>query len=925
MALNKLYYVYGLDTACFYTNEENELDKMMIKSRVVKSHIEEHLESGMSKHKKPYSETQIKQYKKWHNWCTHKISSYKNQLIQTMQNNKDIIREVRPDKLYITVDGENIPAPKKRVSIFDSTLTRCFGLKEREFNTEIVIVKVFFFEIAENIIKNGFMMNGKKYVFFSSSAGQIRTKKMVCVREDLLNEYWNKLTCGLTVEHINSLGGMNINKFLAYLALCNSATDPWIDFDISKSIVVDDFENGVPCEVDYIDDITYEITRKTMSVPIPHMDGCGIMLPSVSDKNFMVRLPWVKGLLGVFDFVKFIGEHNCSPIVTDIYGIKHDIIKEDIQIIFTKSQFKMWKYFDNWGQYKDNFIKYHCQAGICNMEDGFTQATINYQMIQSLLDITDDELKALCEESSNTIKNITSNVSTMLETFGAIDDGSYKNAFQKCLIKYPELIGDAYSRQSLRDLKNSLEKELWSAKFKVNGYYTFLLPDLYAFCEWLFLHEEYPKGLLSGENVHCSLFEYGKDVDCLRSPHLYMEHAIRNNCTSDKIEKWFTTKAVYTSCHDIISKILMFDVDGDKSLVIQDDTLISVAKRNMSDIVPLFYDMEKAKSELIIPENLYKGLSLAYTGGNIGIYSNDISKIKNSDELLNGDEKTKDEALTCIKWLCLENNQTIDYAKTLYKSKRPSNVDEVIKKYTNKKLPAFFVFAKDKNIEQVEASNNSPVNRIAKLYPQRNLKFNFTNENIGKFNYQLLMSNPETEVNDVIVARYRKLVRKLKQNTTGYDKDGNYYSLLTDIRNELIGLGYDEKYICDVLVKQLFGISKSINKRAFWAIYGDIVYDNLCRNIDENYVQCEKCKTRFYIKRAGQTICDECVQRENDRIERMKKEHKKIVTCCDCGREFEVNVRLANKKRCNDCQSVINREKKRLWKQQQNQKVEKRF
>ena len=54
MALNKLYYVYGLDTACFYTNEENELDKMMIKSRVVKSHIEEHLESGMSKHKKPY-------------------------------------------------------------------------------------------------------------------------------------------------------------------------------------------------------------------------------------------------------------------------------------------------------------------------------------------------------------------------------------------------------------------------------------------------------------------------------------------------------------------------------------------------------------------------------------------------------------------------------------------------------------------------------------------------------------------------------------------------------------------------------------------------------------------------------------------------------------------------------------------------------
>jgi glutamyl-tRNA synthetase len=32
---------------------------------------------------------------------------------------------------------------------------------------------------------------------------------------------------------------------MAYLALCNSATDVWEDFDMSKVIVVDDFEMGV--------------------------------------------------------------------------------------------------------------------------------------------------------------------------------------------------------------------------------------------------------------------------------------------------------------------------------------------------------------------------------------------------------------------------------------------------------------------------------------------------------------------------------------------------------------------------------------------------------------------------------------------------------------------------------------------------------
>lgn len=902
MALNKLYYVYGLDTACLYTDEENEIDKRTIKARVVKSHIDKLLENGVSKNGVPLSETRIIKYKNWHKNISKFIAENKARLIDVFNKNKGLIRVAREDKLFATINGEIVPAPKKRVSIFDSTLTRCFELKERDFNTEIVIIKVFFFEVAESIIKNGFIMNGEKYVFFSSSAGQIRTKKMVCVKESLLNEYWNTLTCGLTVEHINNLGGMNINKFLAYLALCNSATDQWTDFNISKTIVVDDFENGVSCEVDYIDDVTYEITRKTMAVPIPHMDGCGIMLPSVSDKNFMVRLPWVKGLLGVFDFVQFIREYNCSSIITDIYGVEHDIIKEDIQIIFTKSQFKMWKYFDNWGQYKDNFVKYHCQAGICNVEEDFPQATINYQMIQSLLDITDDELKALCKESNDFIKDITSNPETMLEAFGAIEDNSYKNAFQKCLIKYPELIGDAYTRQSLRDLKDSLEKDLWSAKFKVNGCYTFILPDLYAFCEWLFLHKEYPNGILQGENVHCELFNFNDEVDCLRSPHLYMEHAIRNNVTSDIIEKWFTTKAIYTSCHDVISKILMFDVDGDKALVVQDKTLIDVAKRNMANIVPLFYDMKKANCELITPENLYKGLTLAYTGGNIGVYSNEISKIKNSGALDN--TKTKDEALKCVKWLCLENNQTIDYAKTLYKSKRPKEVDKIIKEYTKKKLPAFFKYAKDKDDEQIECINNSPVNRIFKLFPKKNLNFNFKNNNIGKFNYELLMSNPDTEVNKEIASKYRSMVRKLKQNITDYDKDGNYNSLLTDIRNGLLDLGYDEKYICDVLVKQLFGISKSINKRAFWSIYGDIVYDNICRNIDKNYVQCEKCKTRFYVKKVGQTVCDECLQREIDRIEKLKKKHKKIVVCCDCGDEFAVDIRLSNKIRCDKCQKI---------------------
>ena len=39
MALNKLYYVYGLDTACFYTDEENESEKRLLKARHLKGKL----------------------------------------------------------------------------------------------------------------------------------------------------------------------------------------------------------------------------------------------------------------------------------------------------------------------------------------------------------------------------------------------------------------------------------------------------------------------------------------------------------------------------------------------------------------------------------------------------------------------------------------------------------------------------------------------------------------------------------------------------------------------------------------------------------------------------------------------------------------------------------------------------------------------
>lgn len=853
MALDKQYCIYGVDTSAFYFEDEKNVEQKMYSLRGQKAEYKAILrDEKLNDFVRFIVESKYKSVSK-------ELAALKETLILMMQGNMKRSRYINEKKLN----------ERNRITVFSSELTRSLdmiplnldvrqAMENTVVNEEMMVISVFYFEVLENLIHKGFFHNGYKYVYFASSAGQIRTKKAVFVREDLLNKCWNKLTCGLSVEEVNSKGGMNLNKYNAYLALCNSATEDWEGFDIDRCVVVDDFETNVVTEVDYVDDRDYSITRQTMPVTIPHTDGAGMISPELSDKNFMVRMPWTKGLLGVFDFKGFIREHGCSSKVKDIWGKEWDVFDDNIQIIFTKSQLKMAAYFDSWDDYKERFKKYGCRAGTCNVEENyFKKSHLNYQMLQSFIDYKDSELKQMCSDSVKFINGVCSDKNVQLEMFGINERKPFSkyNGMQKCLIEYNGLLKDNFFREQLRDFRKKLIKDLYSAKFRVNGYYTFLLPDFYAFCEWLFMGIKIPEGLLADGEVYCRLHEFGKEVDCLRSPHLYFEHAIRNNVTRPELQKWFITDGCYASTHDVISKILMYDVDGDKTLIIQDQTIIDLAKRNQVDVVPLYYNMRKAAKEPITSNSRYKGLANAFTGGNIGVVSNNISKIKNSSEIRN--PKTQQEAMDCLKYLCMVNNEVIDYAKTLYKSTPPKDIKEIISKYVNKKLPAFFVYAKDKRLDQVEPINDCIVNRIFTLYPEKNFKLEF--EDKKRFDYRMLMNNPDIEVDEAVLRAYSDTVSKIKLKV-GKEETCNA-TIINDIIVAMQKLDYAQYEICDMLVKDMFKehtVFKDIRyKELFFNVYGNIVYENTQANkIKYGYV-CVDCGTE--IKRVnGKCRCTEC-------------------------------------------------------------------
>ena len=588
-------------------------------------------------------------------------------------------------------------------------------------------------------------------------------------------------------------------------------------------------------------------------------------------------------MLVPFAFDKFIIEANKNEEgkiygnIFDIYGKEHDIIKEGIEVIFTRSQFKMYKYYQNshneqevitkygWDVYKDNYLKYKCQAGKCNEEEiDFSDAKINYQMLQTLTDMDNKELEIIAKTTKHNILNIGRDRKTMLKVLGVKKSNKNKNNIQQALEIYPELLNDTYSKEILKQVKKSMVKEGRSAKLDINGVYTFIIPDIYAFCEFLILGDKNPKGLLNDGDVYCKLYETYPKLDCLRSPHLYREHAVRNNVIDDKKKDWFITNGVYTSCHDLISKILQFDVDGDKSLVVACPTLISIAERNMKDIVPLYYNMRKAPAELITKKSIYNGLKTAYTGGNIGMGSNNITKIWNSGKV----------NLDVIKLLCMENNFTIDYAKTLYKPVRPKSKKNMITDYTKLKTPHFFIYAKDKEKDKVELVNNSVVNRLEKIIP--NTKISFTATGLGNFDYKMLMRNKKVELNEDIIKKYKELDLKkhfMINSTYEEDEQNNVIYLYQEIVKNILEINSDVYYVTDVLVKYLYEFKKSNFKTTLWECFGDIIVDNLKTNVETSKIYCEVCGDLIVQENNKSKYCEKCakdIKMKKDR-ERMQK------------------------------------------------------
>lgn len=811
--------------------------------------------------------------------------------------------------------------PSRRIAEFESEESRSLGLKHLDITFDKIIVKWKSLDILKQLVLDGFnvpvLINNeiviKHFRVMTASAGQLRTDKVQCISDEAWEKIQDRIQCGMDWDIINAKGGININKLMAYTALPCSATDEW-DFDINKCIVIKDFEAPVTGRMKYITaEYTFEDGIRT--VKINHCDGCGMMLPSVSKRNFMVRGPWLKGLLTSFDFIKFCIKNNCPPIINDVWGKTHNLVEEDIRIIFTESQLKLWKYYDDWEHYKRCFKECGCHLCRTNYEDPYiNDTTICYQMLQTLTDFTDDEIQCFTKHEHDRIKNIAETKESMLKVLGAEPES--ESAFQKSLYLYNELLRDGYAHQTLKAIKKRMMLDAKSGVIRCKNKRLFAIPDMYAACQFWFLNQEEPEGLLKDGEVACKIYRNKDKIDVLRSPHLYMEHAVRKVVKDPSIYEWFNTNGVYTSCHDLISRILQFDCDGDQLNCIAEELLVSIAERNIKefDVVPLFYDANKAPAKELSLEEMFNGLKRAHDFSGIGQVSNSLTKLWNKEN------PDRDAAA----WLTMYNNLVIDAAKTgkvnSYKDKPDINrrINKAIGGPSGC-MPFFFQFSKNGRKEsKLKASkkkryakeNLSTMNRICKAFSDiKNINFNLAD--VAPFNWQMLLTNNSIEYYKDAVELFCTLddsnISSLIESKISEDAKEQSYIKGYDVIAEQITHELTQKYgnlsaVYPSIVKFLFagdGYKSQNHKQMFWRVFGDIAFYSIANNVVYSRV-CDKCNKRI----PDWATSHEC-----------KIDMNGLFECCDCGKICRKTGH--NQTRCEDCAKKRNEMMTLLRKQKQ--------
>lgn len=613
------------------------------------------------------------------------ISLADSQLLRTIRKTNNIeFSKLKEDLSMLWKQRAKVKKKKNSQSNIDLILEISNKIDKMLFVNDIVSVRVSHTSHYKHIAKNGFYVNGRKFVRFLAGAGHLRRSTVFFISEGIEKQVRKNLENGM-----DKTIPLNYGKFSAYFGLYSSASH---EITKPKFVVIPDLEIKRMRDVSFVEDDNETVSDKTIEVVHNVFDGMGIVSIDMAKQwsydmgldydavEFIVRAPFTKGLLVSFPFHSFAREHGIS-LIKDIYGTEHNIF--DIDVILTESQFKMKSHYKSLLEFFNKCDDNDLGWGVTRVNPKIEKKNFwsSYQFLQVLKKETRTE--EIVKDTLAYFKDVSSMdaVKTMIYLMGEslendkLNLDEIDNPIVKILAMNKKSIKDPHIMKNIVKSLNRKIKDSYCGKLIMKGHYEFFVSDPYALCQKAFFPEMNPRdmGLLKeGQSYSKYWNKEGKNsVVSGRSPLTYKSELLKLNLVDSEIlEKYYghLSSGIVFSIHGM--ETLFFadgDFDGDILFSTDNEEMVNNCEINGK---PVSYEKKTAPKQTLdyseIWENDIKSFSQK-----IGLITNYSSTYYSMQSIYDKDseeyKKIEDRLKICRKG----QGDSIDSTKGIEVSKFP--------------------------------------------------------------------------------------------------------------------------------------------------------------------------------------------------------------------------------------------------------------
>lgn len=596
-----------------------------------------------------------------------------------MQNKRRKIFKISSERFrmnnwQITLSKELAVRLDELIDLFDSQAFRLIDLivgnkRYKQDMTDLMLaVEIFSMSDYDKVTsKTGVILNGKRFLWAVGTTGGLKNNTLLFVREDILSELIKRTDCGRKKDY-KAIPA----KLEAYIALTYSAS---VEIPEPCSVlVVRDCIIKFKGDVVRIDDSETDepIVEEKFGIDLENngSDGMNLCTPEymqrVADKLGLDYLPsgiclrnaYLKGMLNVFDIIKFAEEIGKGYKVKDIWGTERDI--RDVDMIITESSLKLWDNYSSWEEYHKCYYEngYRFSATKVTPKKLEDTRETNYQYLQSY-ELTDEQIVELCKPTVDWLKMAFGGDYQKTKEFLGVGEKTKTKDYAQALYLDERMMNDPYVIDRINKMIKKKINQAKIGKLKVEGNYQIVMGDSYALMQSIYGLEV--TGLLKANEIYSQYWiDKGvNEVVCFRSPMTSHNNIRKMKVNNDKkCQEWYkysNTMMVLNDWDTICMALNGSDFDSDSIYSTNNNVLLSAYKyTNAIDCV-----QRKGEKRIVKRSDIRKSNRLGL-GNEVGVITNRVSA--QIDKLALFNENTNEYKELSKRILCgqLYQQNTLD-------------------------------------------------------------------------------------------------------------------------------------------------------------------------------------------------------------------------------------------------------------------------